>query len=62
MLKFNASDRITVDQALNHPYFTKIKKPESETTCQTPLDISIEAIEESSEHLFDSLVKEILIE
>lgn len=60
MLKFNASDRITVDQALNHPYFAKIKKSESEITCETPMDISIEAIEEDKEHLFDSLVKEIL--
>jgi len=60
MLKFHPGQRITVEQALSHKYFTKIRKIESEVSCDNPMDIAIEQIEEDREHLFDSLVKEIL--
>lgn len=60
MLKFHPGQRITVEQALSHKYFTKIRKIESEVSCDNPMDIKIEQIEEDREHLFDSLVKEIL--
>ena len=60
MLKFNSNQRVTVDQALSHKYFAKIRKIEIESICESPMNIDVEQIEEDREHLYDSLIKEII--
>jgi len=44
MLVFNPHRRITVDEALAHPYFADLRVPESETTCPKPFDFSFENV------------------
>ena len=42
MLMFNPSKRITVDEALNHPYFVSLHSEEDEPLCSTIFDFSFE--------------------
>ncbi len=44
MLKFNPRKRITVDEALAHPYFTALHNPETEPACPEPFDFSFEQV------------------
>ena len=61
MLKFSDTDRITIDEALKHPYFRDARKPELEIDCPTPMSNAIESIEEDDNHLYDSVVHEVLL-
>jgi len=43
MLKFNPNQRITVDEALAHPYLQPLHNPEREPVARVQLDFSFEA-------------------
>ncbi len=47
MLVFNPNKRITVDEALAHPYFKDLRNPQTETVCPKPFDFSFENISTS---------------
>jgi len=42
MMAFNPSKRITVDEALKHPYLASLHSEEDEPVCETPFDFSFE--------------------
>lgn len=42
MLQFNPSKRISVDEALRHPYFANLHSPEDELECEEVFDFSFE--------------------
>lgn len=42
MLQFNPAKRITVDQALAHPYFSKLHNPKKEIECKDKFDFTFE--------------------
>ena len=42
MLQFNPYLRISVDDALNHPFFTKVKKPHKEKTAEAQISLDFE--------------------
>lgn len=42
MLKFNPNDRISVDEALAHPYFSGFRDARHETICDKPFDFKFE--------------------
>lgn len=46
MLQFNPYFRITIDEALAHPFFTKVKKPHKEVLSEVKISLDFE-----SEHL-----------
>lgn len=41
-LQFEPMRRITVDEALSHPYFQAIRIPQAEASCEFPLPIEFE--------------------
>ena len=49
MLQFNPYFRISVDEALNHPFFTRVRKPhkERESNEQITLDFEAESLDRS---------------
>lgn len=49
MLVINPDKRITVDEALMHPYFEDIREPDYEFVCDRKFDLNIDV---------DSLTKE----
>jgi mitogen-activated protein kinase 1/3 len=51
MLQFNPARRITVQQALEHPYFADLRNPESETVCDAVFDYSFEREGKTKEDL-----------
>jgi hypothetical protein len=55
MLKFTCGQRINVDDALAHPYFTSIRDAKLETESTKPLNPDLELIEEDENHLYDSV-------
>lgn len=61
MLCFNSSCRTTVDDALEHPYFSRVRQTNraNEIECTTPMSILTESIEEDTAHLYDSVLHEI---
>jgi len=61
MLCFNSSNRITVDDALEHPYFSRVRQTNrvNEIECTAPMSILTESIEEDTAHLYDSVLNEI---
>ena len=42
MLILNPDKRITVDEALSHPYFDNLHIPELETTCEKPFTLDVD--------------------
>ena len=42
MLNFNPFFRISVDEALSHSFFKKVRKPEKEITAETEIQIEFE--------------------
>lgn len=60
MLKFTCSERITIDDALAHPFFAGIRKVELEIEAPDPLSNDIENIEEDDKHLYDSVIGDLL--
>ncbi len=43
-LEFNPLKRISVNDALKHPYLAKFRQPEQETDCKTPFDFEFEKV------------------
>lgn len=59
MLVFNPHERISVDEALKHPYFKSLHNTKSENICPTPFDFEFEKIEMTKEVLQDFMWAEI---
>lgn len=59
MLEFNPSRRISVNEALNHPFLASRRKEGLERNCPVPLDNRFELIEESPHHLIESIIHEL---
>ena len=47
MLQFNPYFRITIDEALNHPYFTKIRKLSKEVNSDVKINIEFDQTKET---------------
>lgn len=50
MLKFNPRKRITVEEALKHPYFKALHNPDTEPTCPEKFDFSFEDVSYHQEY------------
>ncbi|GAB5354192.1 hypothetical protein AAMO2058_000098500 [Amorphochlora amoebiformis] len=59
MLKFNPRKRISVEDALNHPYMRKVRIQEYEKKCPTKLDMTFEDIQLTKENLQAKIWEEI---
>jgi mitogen-activated protein kinase 1/3 len=59
LLLFDPKKRITVDEALMHPFLAPVRDPTRETSSLAPLDATIEVVAESREHVYDSISKEL---
>ena len=59
MLAFNPKKRISVDEALRHPYLKDLHNPASETECDRPFDFEFENVEMSKEVLQEFVWDEI---
>ena len=51
MLTFNPNRRITVEEALSHPYLSEYYDPEDEPICESPFTIEFENDELPKEEL-----------
>lgn len=51
MLTFNPNKRITVEEALSHPYLRQYYDPEDEPICESPFTIEFENDELPKEEL-----------
>jgi len=56
-LVFNPYFRVTVDEALNHPFFKKVKKVEKEVNSEVQIQIEFE-----KEHLDRKKLRELFLE
>lgn len=54
MLQFNPYFRITIEDALNHPFFTKVKKPHKEILSDVKISLEFE-----TEHLDREKLREL---
>ncbi|KAL5711184.1 mitogen-activated protein kinase [Ranunculus cassubicifolius] len=61
MLVFDPSKRITVDEALNHPYVVSLHEINEEPICQSPFNFDFEQSSLSEEDIKDLIWKESLI-
>ena len=59
MLRFSPAARITVDQALAHPFLAAARQPDRETTCPTPMMFEFEERAEGRGNLLSNVVSEI---
>lgn len=59
LLKFNPKYRISVDEALRHPYFEDLHDSDDEPECEINLDYSFENLNYSFEELKALLLEEI---
>jgi len=59
MLQFNPSRRISVDEALKHPYFKSLHNPKKEVECKDQFDFSFEKEKMTPESLRDFMWDEI---
>jgi len=59
MLQFNPSKRISVDEALKHPYFKSLHNPKKEVECKDIFDFSFEKEKMTGESLRDFMWEEI---
>lgn len=61
MLRFDPNTRISVEEALRHPYLEDLSIPESETKCQSVFDFSFEddldTRESIQEHMWEEIFK-----
>lgn len=60
MLTFNPHKRISVDEALRHPYLKALHNSKTEINCPTPFDFEFEKVEFTRELLQDFMWDEIL--
>ena len=49
MISFNPAERITVDEALIHPYLSDVRRPANEIVCPEPLIMHIENFDLNSD-------------
>lgn len=62
ILVWESKDRLTVEQALNHPFFSAVKRKEDEPTCPSgPFDFSYEARLNSMPRLREYLISEVML-
>ena len=54
MLQFNPYFRLTIDEALAHPFFTKVKKPHKEVLSDVKISLDFE-----TEHLDRDKLREL---
>jgi len=59
MLVFNPEKRITVDEALEHPFFKTVRVKHYETTCPSKFDFSFEKESKGKKHLQEMMFDEI---
>jgi len=59
MLEFNPAKRISVEDALAHPYFKSLHLPKKEVTCTTPFDFEFERTKMTRQLLRDFMWEEI---
>merc|ERR1712146_792851 len=59
MLHFNPKKRISVEDALNHPYMSKVRIKEYEKKCPSKIDMSFEDIHLTKENLQAKIWEEI---
>ena len=57
MLHFNPNKRITVAEALEHPFLASKRQPAKEAAAESPMSARIESIGESTEHLLENVRK-----
>ena len=51
MLQFNPRRRASVEEALNHEFFSDIRNPGLEFVAKTPMSVDVENLGESNENL-----------
>lgn len=59
LLKFNPANRISVDQALAHPYFKGLHNPKYEPVCTVPFNFDFEATCDTKKEIQDHMWHEI---
>lgn len=59
MLQFNPYFRITIDEALNHPFFAKIRKAEKEVTASQTIQVEFD---QSGEQLDRARLRELFMQ
>jgi len=59
MLKFNPKKRITVEEALNHPYLAALHEPANELSCPEVFDFSFEQVKMNKEKLQEFMLDEV---
>ena len=60
MLHFNPNKRITVEEALAHPFLADRRDPSKEYVARTPMSAALESVGESTEHLYENVIHFIL--
>ena len=51
MLRFDPTQRLTVDAALSHPYLSAVRNESKETVAAAPMSDTIESVGEDQDHL-----------
>ena len=59
MLQFSPRNRVTVEQALGHPFFQDVRNLDVETTAIMPMSLDIETLGESPENLKSNVLTEL---
>jgi len=59
MLQFNPKKRITVNEALAHPYFEKLHDQDTEPECKMPFDFQFEQVKMTKPILQNYMLEEI---
>ena len=59
MLTFNPNKRITVEDALAHPYFKALHNEELEISCPEPFDFSFEDVKMNKAKLQELMLEEV---
>lgn len=59
MLQFNPYFRITIDEALDHPFFAKVRKPEKEITANSKIKIEFD---QTGEELTREKLRQLFLE
>ena len=60
LLKFDPSQRLTIDAALTHPYLASVRAEARELSATSPMHDDIEAVGEDQDHLHANIVKEVM--
>ncbi|XP_039117880.1 mitogen-activated protein kinase homolog MMK1-like [Dioscorea cayenensis subsp. rotundata] len=60
MLTFNPSQRITVEDALAHPYFASLHDTSDEPVCMKPFSFDFEKHVLTGEHVKELIYREVL--